>query len=67
MLLLVSEDIQVCAVFPVCPERRHKRHGYAKSDTANISRKELVRAKGQAKTLFTMTDTQIQRPERKIV
>jgi hypothetical protein len=35
-------------------------HGFAKSDMANISQRELVRAKRQAKTLFAMTDNQIQ-------
>jgi len=35
-------------------------HGFAKADMANISKKELVRAKKQAKILFAMTDTQIQ-------
>jgi len=41
-------------------ERTFFVHGFAKSDMSNISKKELVRAKRQAKTLFTMTDTQIQ-------
>jgi hypothetical protein len=41
-------------------ERTFYVHGFAKSDTANISKKELARAKKQAKTLFAMTDTQIQ-------
>jgi hypothetical protein len=47
-------------VFFKSGERTFYVHGFAKSDTANISKKELVRAKKQAKTLFTMTDTQIQ-------
>jgi hypothetical protein len=47
-------------VFFKSGERIFYVHGFAKSDTANISKKELVRAKRQAKTLFAMTDTQIQ-------
>ena len=35
-------------------------HGFAKSETANISRKELSHLKKQAKTLFAMTETQIE-------
>jgi len=46
--------------FSKAGERTFYVHGFAKSDTANISKKELVRAKKQAKTLFAMTDTQIQ-------
>ena len=34
--------------------------GFAKSDKANISRKELVRLKKQAKTVLALTDSQIQ-------
>ena len=34
-------------------------HGFAKADLVNIGRKELVKAKNQAKTLFAMTDDQI--------
>ena len=47
-------------VFFKSGERTFYVHGFAKSDTANISKKELARAKKQAKTLFAMTDTQIQ-------
>jgi hypothetical protein len=47
-------------VFFKSGERTFYVHGFAKSDTANISKKELVRAKKQAKTLFAMTDSQIQ-------
>ena len=47
-------------VFFKSGERTFYVHGFAKSDTANISKKELVRAKRQAKTLFAMTDAQIQ-------
>ena len=35
-------------------------YGFAKSNTANISKKELAKLKKQAKTLFAMTDAQIQ-------
>ena len=35
-------------------------HGFAKSETANISQKELVQLKKQAKTLFAMTKDQIE-------
>ena len=34
-------------------------HGFEKSETANISQKELVQLKKQAKTLFAMTEAQI--------
>jgi len=47
-------------VFFKSGERTFYVHGFAKADMANISKKELVRAKRQAKTLFAMTDTQIQ-------
>jgi hypothetical protein len=47
-------------VFFKSGERTFYVHGFAKADMANISNKELVRAKRQAKTLFTMTDAQIQ-------
>jgi len=47
-------------VFFKSGERTFFVHGFAKSDMANISRKELMRAKKQAKTLFSMTDSQIQ-------
>jgi len=47
-------------VFFKSEERTFYVHGFAKSDRANISKKELVSAKKQAKTLFAMTDTQIQ-------
>ena len=35
-------------------------HGFAKSETANISKKELIDLKKLAKTLLAMTDVQIQ-------
>jgi len=47
-------------VFFKSGERTFFVHGFAKSDITNISKKELARAKRQAKTLFSMTDTQIQ-------
>jgi len=47
-------------VFFKSGERTFYVHGFAKSDMANISKKELIKAKKQAKTLFAMTDTQIQ-------
>jgi len=47
-------------VFFKSGERTFYVHGFAKSNMANISKKELVKAKRQAKTLFAMTDTQIQ-------
>ena len=47
-------------VFFKSGERTFYVHGFAKSETANISKKELVRLKKQAKTLFAMTDVQMQ-------
>jgi len=47
-------------VFFKSGERTFYVYGFEKSNTANISKKELARAKKQAKTLFAMTDTQIQ-------
>ena len=41
-------------------ERTFFVHGFAKSETANISRKELAQLKKQAKTLFAMTEVQIE-------
>ena len=35
-------------------------HGFTKSETANISQKELAQLKKQAKTLFAMTEAQIE-------
>jgi hypothetical protein len=47
-------------VFFKSGERVFYVHGFAKSDMANIGKKELAKAKRQAKTLFAMTDSQIQ-------
>ena len=41
-------------------ERTFFVHGFAKSEIANISKKELSDLKKLAKTLFAMTDIQIQ-------
>ena len=46
-------------VFFKSGERTFYVHGFAKSETANISKKELVKLKKQAKTMFAMTDVQI--------
>jgi hypothetical protein len=40
-------------------ERSFFTGGFAKSNMANISQKDLVEAKKQAKTLFSMTENQI--------
>ena len=40
-------------------ERSFYMYGFAKSDRSNISRKELVKLKKQAASLFSMTDAQI--------
>jgi len=53
-----SEGYRVIVFFK-SGERTFFVHGFAKSDIANISKKELTRAKKQAKTLFSMTDTEI--------
>ena len=47
-------------VFFKSGERTFFVHGFAKSETANISKKELVGLKKLAKILFAMTDIQIQ-------
>ena len=47
-------------VFFKSGERTFFVHGFAKSETANISKKELASLKKQAKTLFAMTDVQMQ-------
>jgi len=47
-------------VFFKSGERTFFVHGFAKSDMANISKKELSIAKRQAKILFSMNDEQIQ-------
>ena len=47
-------------VFFKSGERTFFVHGYAKSETANISQKERTKLKKQAKTLFSMTVEQIE-------
>ena len=46
-------------VFFKSEERTFYAYGFAKSDRANISQKELVKLKKQAKSLFSMSDVQI--------
>ena len=46
-------------VFFKSEERTFYTYGFAKSDKANISRKELVKLKKQARSLFSMSDVQI--------
>jgi len=40
-------------------EKSFYMYGFAKSDRSNISRKELLKLKKQAASLFSMTDAQI--------
>ena len=47
-------------VFFKSGKRTFFMHGFTKSETANISQKELVRLKKQAKTLFAMTEAHIE-------
>jgi hypothetical protein len=47
-------------VFFKSGKRTFYMHGFAKSETANISQKVLVKLKKQAKTLFAMTEDQIE-------
>ena len=46
-------------VFFRSEERTFYAYGFAKSDRANISQKELIKLKKQAKSLFSMSDVQI--------